>query len=63
MIYLGSNPGQQVNKNIGNSSHEVPLIPQGTVVLGENSVFYKHSTIDAPPAQLATEKPSEQIED
>lgn len=63
MFYLGSNPGQQVNKNIGNASHEVPLIPHGTVVLGENSVFYRHSTIDVLPAQLAIEKPSEQIED
>lgn len=63
MFYLGTNPGQQVNKSTENSSHEVPLIPHGTVVLGENSVFYRHSTIDALPAQLATEKPSEQIED
>jgi len=66
-LFVGLNPCQQLHPTTGGLSHHeitLPLIADGTVVLGENSVFYKNSTSDTSSIQSPVEKPLEpNIED
>lgn len=54
---LGLNTCQKINIETGDLSPEtiLPLLPHSTVILGENSVKYMHSTIETMPANLPTE--------
>lgn len=58
------NIDQELNTNKSNLLPEItsPLIIPGSVVLGENSVQYKHSQIATMPVQLSIDKPSVNVE-
>lgn len=58
------NTSQKLNNNVGNLSPEInlPLLTQGSVVLGENSVTYRHSKTATLPVQLQIKEPQETIE-
>lgn len=61
------NTCQKLNKESEDLTPETtsPLLPNSTVILGENSVKYTHSTVDIMPVKLlpSTEKPLERAED
>jgi len=58
------NVPQKLNNNVGNLSPEInlPLLTHATVVLGENSVTYRHSKTATQPVQLPFKEPNETIE-
>jgi len=57
------NACQKLNNNVGNVSPEInlPLLTQGSVILGENSVTYKHSKTATVPIQLPTQESHETV--
>lgn len=59
------NVTQKLNNNVGNLSPEInlPLLTHASVVLGENSVTYRHSKTVTQPAQLPIKEPKATIED
>ncbi|KAL4125958.1 hypothetical protein QTP88_010193 [Uroleucon formosanum] len=59
------NTPQKLNNNLGNLSPEInlPLLTHASVVLGENSVTYRHSKTATLPVQLHIKEPHETIED
>ncbi|KAF0763529.1 leucine-rich repeats and immunoglobulin-like domains protein 3 [Aphis craccivora] len=59
------NTGQKLNSNLGNLTPEInsPLLTHASVILGENSVKYKHSKTATQPVQLPTTEPHETVED
>jgi len=59
------NTPQKLNNNVGNLSPEInlPLLTHASVVLGENSVTYRHSKTATQPVQLRIKEPHETIED
>jgi len=64
-ICLGLNVPQKLTNNVGNLSPEInlPLLTHASVVLGENSVSYRHSKTVTLPVQLPIKEPKETIED
>lgn len=65
LLFVGLNTGQKLNNNVGNLSPEInlPLLTHASVILGENSVKYKHSKTATLPVQLPTTEPHEIVED
>lgn len=59
------NASQKLNNNVGNLSPEInlPLLTHASVILGENSVTYRHSKTATPPVQLLIKEPHETVED
>jgi len=59
------NASQKLNDNAGNVSPEInlPLLTHASVILGENSVTYRHSKTATLPVQLLIKEPNETVED
>lgn len=55
----------KLNNNVRNLSPEInlPLLTHASVILGENSVIYRHSKTATPPIQLPIKEPNKTVED